>query len=216
MFQIGIPTLNRADLLLPSLDKYAQDFKETKIHVIDNGNQEIKSYVESKCYDNIIVYEQPKNLGVAGSWNYLCKLIFEVEEFALIINDDVYLGYDYNHVCEVLNTFRNRKILCQSHHNFSVFLINKPMYEFVGDFDEAFYPAYYEDSDYLYRMKLLDTRQEVRSELNPKDALMSQTYEKAPEFVNDSMKLNRQQYINKWGDMPLLERYITPFNKYTL
>ena len=42
-FAIGIPTLNRADLLQASLDKYAIDFSDVEIFVIDNGNQELYS-----------------------------------------------------------------------------------------------------------------------------------------------------------------------------
>ena len=41
VFAIGIPTLNRADLLNPVLKKYAADFPDTKIYVVDNGNQDI-------------------------------------------------------------------------------------------------------------------------------------------------------------------------------
>ena len=39
-FAIGIPTYNRADLLLPALMFYAHDYPNTKILVIDNGNQD--------------------------------------------------------------------------------------------------------------------------------------------------------------------------------
>ena len=90
--------------------------------------------------------------------------------------------------------------------------MNKDIFNNVGEFDEKFYPAYYEDSDYIYRLKLLGLRQDVDTRLNPKDARVSQTYEKCPEYVNDAMRYNRQRYIDKWGDIPLLEKFITPFN----
>ncbi len=38
-FAIGIPTLNRWDLLMPTLHLYVADFPHTKIYVVDNGNQ---------------------------------------------------------------------------------------------------------------------------------------------------------------------------------
>jgi GT2 family glycosyltransferase len=208
-FAIGIPTLNRADLLIPSVLKYIEDFKDVEIHIIDNGNQDLKKLEE---YQNVYVHTQLKNLGVAGSWNLLCDLIFEKNEWVLLLNDDVYLGCNTKTIEEVIddnNTFG----LIQSNLNFSVLLLQKDFYNFVGNFDESFYPAYYEDSDYLYRMKLLGFFQGVNTKLNPKDARVSQTYEKAPEFVNDSMKYNRQKYIDKWGDIPLLEKFITPYGK---
>jgi GT2 family glycosyltransferase len=83
----------------------------------------------------------------------------------------------------------------------------------VGDFDEIFYPAYYEDSDYLYRMKIKGKRQEVEEKLNPEVIRISMTQEKSPEFVNASMQANRLRYIEKWGNSPLLETFLTPYNK---
>ena len=220
-FAIGIPTLNRADLLVPSVLKYIEDFKDVEIHIIDNGNQDLKKLEE---YKNVYVHTQLKNLGVAGSWNLLCDLIYKNHEWALLLNDDVYLGYGIDKVVEVINTIGYKMLdgtvtsrgqaLIQSHLNFSVILIGYKFYDCVGRFDDEFYPAYYEDSDYLYRMKLIGLRQVVDAKLNPKDARVSQTYEKAPEFVNDSMKYNRQKYIDKWGDIPLLEKFKTPYGKY--
>jgi hypothetical protein len=39
------------------------------------------------------------------------------------------------------------------------------------------------------------------------------TQEKDPELVNESMRVNRERYIEKWGNSPLLETYLTPYNK---
>jgi GT2 family glycosyltransferase len=150
-FAIGIPTYNRMDLLLPSVIKYiTTDFPEVNIHIIDNGNQHIK-FLETM--PNIKVYEEKENIGVAASWNKLCKKIYEKHDFALIVNDDVYLGYNTKVVEKAMAECQSG--FSQSNASWSVFLMHKEFYDFVGDFDEIFYPAYYEDSDYLYRMKLL-------------------------------------------------------------
>lgn len=207
-FAIGIPTLNRADLLIPSLIKYVQDFNGIEIHIIDNGDQDLEKYEK---YENIFVHTQYKNIGVAASWNMLCDIIYAKHDWALLLNDDVYLGYGAETINQVIDN-NNTFGLIQSHLNFSVILLQKGFFEFVGRFDEKFYPAYYEDSDYLYRMKLLGVFQGVDAKLNPKDARVSQTYEKSPEFVNDAMKYSRLRYIEKWGNIPLLETYKTPYN----
>jgi GT2 family glycosyltransferase len=133
-FAIGIPTLNRADLLIPSLIKYVQDFNGVEIHIIDNGDQDLEKYEK---YDNIFVHTQHKNIGVAASWNMLCDIIYAKHEWALLLNDDVYLGYyadTINQVIDDNNTFG----LIQSHLNFSVILLQKEFFEFVGRFDENF------------------------------------------------------------------------------
>ena len=210
-FAIGIPTLNRGvDLLLPSLIKYAtDDFKDIDIHVVDNGKQNL-SFV-SDLTPSIHIYEQQHNLGVAGSWNMLCKKIFESHSHALILNDDVYLGYGTERVLDVISKYPYS--LVQSHISWSVFIISKHMYDYIGEFDESFYPAYYEDSDYIYRMKLKGLRQEVESDLNPEIVRISMTRELSPDFVDESMRINRERYIAKWGNSPLLETFLTPYNK---
>ncbi len=205
MFSIGIPTLNRADLLIPSLEKYVKDFDGTDIYIIDNGNQNINF-----VHDSVHIDVQKNNLGVAASWNKLCKEIFKTHDWALLVNDDVYLGYGKTRVH--MSMEMSEAGLVQSAHNWSVILINKDLYEYVGDFDEMFYPAYFEDSDYMYRMKLLGLQHEVNLLLDPWDVKVSQTYEKSPELVNLSMKFNRQRYIDKWGGSPLLEQFNSPFN----
>ena len=204
-FGIGIPTYNRWDLLQPSLNKYIIDFSGYDIHIVDNGNQHIPL---SKDYH---VHSFTRNLGVASSWNYLCDVIFETNDYAVIVNDDVYLGYNE----DVINTAINNDFtgIIQSCNSWSIFIISKALYNYIGKFDEVFYPAYYEDSDYLYRLKLAGLRQTVDSTLNPSIVRISQTYEKDPDMVNASMKVNRLRYERKWGGMPLLETYNTPYNK---
>jgi len=208
-FAIGIPTLNRADLLLPTLAKYVtEDFKDIEIHIIDNGKQDL-SFLN--VFPNVYLYEQEHNIGVAASWNKLCKIIFEKHNHALIINDDVYLGYNTDTINSVIEKYEYS--LVQSYVSWSVILMSKYMYDYIGDFDETFYPAYYEDSDYLYRMKLKGIRQDVEAELNPQTVRISMTQERDPELVNASMEANRLRYIEKWGNSPLLETFLTPYNK---
>jgi GT2 family glycosyltransferase len=127
------------------------------------------------------------------------------------LNDDVYLGYDTQRVNDVISKYPYS--LVQSHVSWSVILISKYMYDYIGAFDETFYPAYYEDSDYLYRMKLKGIIQDVDESLNPQIIRISMTHERDPELVNESMRVNRERYIEKWGNSPLLETYLTPYNK---
>ena len=208
-FAIGIPTLNRYDLLKTSLEKYLKDFPDTQIFIIDNGRQDIKKDFLSK---NLIVIEAPENVGVASSWNILCFTIFSLGyDNALILNDDIYLGYGIEVVNKAIENMQSG--LVQSQHSFSVFILNYQLWYKVGIFDEIFYPAYYEDSDYLYRMKLLGIIQDLDYSLNPSVLAISSTREKAPELVDQAMQANRLRYMEKWGGSPLLETYLNPYNK---
>lgn len=203
-FAIGIPTLNRYDLLKPTLDKYAKDFADIDIFIIDNGNQGIE------LTDNTHLYVPEKNLGVAASWNALCSEIFLSSSNALILNDDIYLGHTTNDILKLISEMRSG--FMQSHVSWSAFIISKDLYTHIGEFDEQFYPAYYEDSDYIYRMKLEGIKHDVREELNPQQYIISGTYEKDHELVNNAMQVNRERYAAKWGGSPLLETFYCPYN----
>jgi GT2 family glycosyltransferase len=205
-FAIGIPTLNRYDLLIPTLEKYLVDFPDTKIYVINNGIQHIKL-----SHENLQVIFPDKNLGVAASWNLLCDKIFENHTHALILNDDIYLGYGKNVVQEAIETAPD--LLITSYCSWSMFIMPKLIFDYVGRFDEEFYPAYYEDSDYMYRMKLKFMIHLPVEALNPEVFRISMTQERDPKLVNESMQVNRERYIEKWGGLPLLEKYRTPFNQ---
>ena len=198
-FAIGIPTLNRYDLLLPSLLLYTKDFPEVKIYVLDNGNQNITKRFNTE----VIVAE---NLSVAASWNYLCVEIFKQHENALILNDDIYLGRKTADIEDLLSKKKHKGALIKATPDWCAFLLPKKIYETVGAFDERFTPAYYEDKDYEYRMKLKKIPVVKTPTLNPYVYRSSQTLEKLPSIIDGSI-LNKQRYINKWGGEPNNEKF---------
>ena len=81
----------------------------------------------------------------------------------------------------------------------------------VGPFDEDFYPAYFEDNDYEYRIKL-DEHCEVQidSILNPTTYRNSMTIQKDP-TLNKDFQTNQDRYVRKWGGKPSFEWYKKPF-----
>ena len=90
--------------------------------------------------------------------------------------------------------------------------MTKKTWREVGEFDTIFYPAYYEDKSYEYRMKLngyLPIRSVI---LNPFIYQSSKTLEKMPSLQESSIK-NKTIYIKMWGGEPHQEKYKTPFNK---
>ena len=154
-FEIGIPTLNRYDLLRPSLERYKVDFPDVPRHIIDNGNQSIPDAIT-----------MPNNLGVAASWNLICDITFENSDYAVILNDDIYLGYGTDTILKAIESCGSDEVFLRSENSWSMFIISKAMFSRIGRFDEDFYPAYYEDSDYIYRMNLAGITQTIDKSLN--------------------------------------------------
>src|SRR5271156_6068875 len=172
LFAIGIPTINRADLLNPALEKYVEDFPNTRIMIFDNGDQPIVNLQNPdvaivRKYD--IEKKKSENIGVAASWNVLCSSIFASGiSFAWIMNDDIYSGRKEHEIREYLEQEQEADFdFITPLGNWSNFIISRDCYRVTGPFDEGFYPAYFEDNDYRYRMKLLRARYTAVTLLNP-------------------------------------------------
>lgn len=203
---ILIPTINRKDLLVEALDWYLANLK-TQIIVLDNGKQGIAS-----GSSNLKVFESEKNKGVAGSWNWLIKKGYELGfTNYLILNDDIVLKRGEGEINQIIekwgeNTFHRPRAF----YNWSAFLINKTIFDKVGDFDEAFVKCFFEDNDYEYRMKLAGVTIRFEDALNADVYRNSQTIEKNP-LLGDYVA-NKEYYIKKWGGIPTEETYKTAFN----
>lgn len=213
-FAIGIPTINRWDLLESSLDRYVfGDFRGIKIFIVDNGSQCIVDHVTQHYpADTVSVLLPSENLGVAGSWNELCYRIFKEHDHALILNDDIYLGRTELDILQLLNDPSNTSTgFFKGLMDWCAFIISKDTFAKVGDFDTGFFPAYYEDNDYAYRMELADIKQTASKVLTPSVFNRSMTIKKSPELNNRFMD-NRLRYQRKWAGLPGSEVFETPFN----
>ena len=216
-FAIGIPTLNRADLLVPALLYYKNDFPNTEIFIVDNGKQnlnEICLLAGITKLSNAQVVEPDTNLGVAGSWNLLCEKIFQNYGHAIILNDDVYWGRKEWEV-EMFIKGNTDKHLITTPLDWCNFILPKKTFEEVGGFDEEFFPAYFEDNCFAYRMKLQGKSLYKVPFMLPQVHRASQTMEKGGvemQYVKDGFRNKKKRYVEKWGGEPGNERFKKPFN----
>jgi GT2 family glycosyltransferase len=203
---IGIPTINRADLLNEALANYFEDFKDTEIVICDNGKQEIITRER-----NFVLYKPEQNLGVSGSWNMIMDYADKVNgTHVLILNDDIYLGKSQEEINTIIRLWKPEFICTEL--NWCSFILSVEAYKKVGKFDENFFPAYFEDNDYFRRMQLAGVTIIVNPMLNPVVYRNSMTIQKTPE-LNNGFEKNRQYYISKWGGQPTQETFSTPFNQ---
>jgi GT2 family glycosyltransferase len=203
---IGIPTINRADLLNEALANYFEDFKDTEIVICDNGKQDIITRER-----NFVLYRPEQNLGVSGSWNMIMDYADKVNgTHVLILNDDIYLGKSQEEISTIIRLWKPEFICTEL--NWCSFILSVEAYKKVGKFDENFFPAYFEDNDYFRRMQLSGVTIIVNPMLNPVVYRNSMTIQKTPE-LNNGFEKNRQYYISKWGGQPTQETFSTPFNQ---
>ena len=204
---VAIPTLNRADLLNEALESYFEDFKDTEIFIVDNGNQQIITREEK-----FAIYRPESNLNVSGSWNVILDYADKINAtHVLMLNDDVVLGRT-EHEIKMLIKNNPEVPFINSLMNWCSFILTIDGYKEIGGFDESYFPNYFNDNDYCYRMRLLGLERLNTSFLNPVIYRNSMTIAKDPSLNNRFMEY-RQNYINKWGGLPMEEKYLTEFNK---
>jgi hypothetical protein len=107
--------------------------------------------------------EPMNNLGVAGSWNHGCRLAFaQGADFVTLCSASMRFGATPTQVggldlCRVADVAVDQKQWpwgFESMHGWHLFTLGRKTWETVGEFDEAFFPAYFEDNDYIWRMRV--------------------------------------------------------------
>jgi GT2 family glycosyltransferase len=109
-----------------------------------------------------------------------------------------------------------RKVPEAEHPNFSCFMINKKFTETVGEFDEGFRPAYFEDNDAHYRIRMAGLKAIVHPYALFYHYGSRTTNEASPDgkptVSSIQFEHNRELYVEKWGGRPGEEKFKIPFN----
>jgi len=205
-----IPTLNNYKGLIDMIQSAEKgDVKFDRFIIMDNGGY--FSYYDPK----VTVIRPGKNLGCAGSWNWFIQ---NVPEKRIIMNDDILFGTDSLRMFED-NLVDNWFCYPESNsglNSFSFFYLPNSIISKVGLFDEEFYPAYFEDNDYHYRMQLAGD-----GELHalPCQGLIHKGSQTLKNFTprettehHKNFQKNHIRFLQKWGGEPAHEIFKEPFN----
>jgi GT2 family glycosyltransferase len=185
-----------------------------RIIVLDNGNSLTPDFF--KEFKPIIDFVLPgKNLGIAQGWNWFLR---NVPEKRIILNDDLVFHKDtlekFMEGYSETSITRCGGILLDNAFSFFAipdFIVNK-----VGEFDKNFWPGYFEDNDYVYRMSLLGYGTVVAKDSNADhvgSAHLKVFTSSEMDNHHKNFRANRAYYVQKWGGLPGEEKFITPFNK---
>lgn len=233
---LGVPTLNRYDLLLNLLDSARSGSRRpTSIIVIDNGGSFIPG---PRLNDPLVVDVQlgsgfrieaeiqtpEQNLGVAASWNRLAHAYKAGPDVPgkklLICGDDVTLHVDTIAALEDTMDATDADFVFPDparstmHQMFSCFMVKQSLFDKVGYFDEKFWPAYFEDNDFHMRMKRAGATEAIAP--CGYDHVNSGTMKKfSPEETEQHharFRACRDYYVSKWGGLPGFEAFAEPFN----
>lgn len=152
---VGIPVLNRADLLEESIRCVDMD---AHIYVVNNNvvdvefNEQLHRLQENYRFE---LHEPRHNLGVAASWNRIIRTGMGLGyENIYIGSNDTYLRPGTLEYVEGLDLDAFPDLAMVGIHCFHAFMIPTSTIAKVGWFDENFYPGYLEDVDYVKRIGL--------------------------------------------------------------
>lgn len=142
-----VPTLTRHDLLVRMLGTV--DGRVDHLVVIDNSGRGVDlpdgPWVES----TLLV--MPSNLGVAASWNLAIKTAHR-DPFVMVCSDD--MTWPEGAMDRLAGmSGEDRLVVSQTWPHWCAFTIGMGVVAKVGLFDEGYYPAYFEDTDYERRLQ---------------------------------------------------------------
>lgn len=194
-----------------------------------NGFAELINCFQGEDVRFIVEPNWKNNIGVSKSWNkFIDKALDYNYNMLIVANDDVTFTLDsfYALVRAWLDRPDDVMLVSGVGHDISEGYHDSPNYSFfaidprqnitdVGYFDENFTPAYFEDNDHHYRVRLAEKRAVCYSgaRIEHKGSQTQNHDPKKPVVTSEMFEKNRAYYIDKWGGPPGEEKFTTPFNK---
>jgi GT2 family glycosyltransferase len=204
--KLGIPTLQCYDLLLLLIESAQAGTESPSEYVIvDNGGGLLDSGAPLPSNARVIV--PGRNLGVAASWNLL--LDDAGDEPIVISNDDVKLGRRTFE--EMRYGLTTNLMVCSG---WALFAQAPEITRQVGYYDENFWPAYYEDSDYEVRLARAGIERvwPVTEPVDHAGCWTTTTRLGNPEWLWRGVQNCQGYFMRKWGALPGGVLYDEPFN----
>jgi len=221
---IGTLTHNCCFYTQQMLGSFRSKYKHNFI-IVDNGSSDdtLKVLDDLSHFPNQIHIRNRQNRGVAAGWNQILRrALYDPEcRFIYLINNDLILNESS---CDTLLEFlkahpeyiavssieANRVqvrpgVVNDKALSFVAVMLTRKCVEVVGYFDEQFFPAYFEDNDYMER---------IRREAWPKGLktcvvhdsqvvhVGSRTINEGGVFLGPAFQENRERFRQKWGFVP--------------
>ena len=215
---LGIPVLNRADLLLRCIRSI--DYPVGNIVIINNGTDPGVAQAIEQLFgelDNLDIIKPSYNLGVATSWNLIIREYCEHSYWLLVGNDIQFSRGDLGKMDRFIQEHPEYATI-PANWGHSLFAVTRDGLKGVGYFDENIWPAYSEDQDWMYRLKLAGLPwgdcPDIHAVHGEPPLWGSSTVWSDP-VLNKRCAItqqnNHEYYAQKWGGAPGEEKFTTPF-----
>ena len=203
-------------VILPDMAEYCLENYEldpSLMLIVDNTPDSYCRKFEARGFQ---ISYHPHNLGLAASWNRGVKRL-EAGELLWIITQSMIFPHGYQVLVDAAQKASRWGVM--SYHNWHLMGITKEAFDLLGAFDENYYPAYYEESDWMRRKDVYNATHDGEV-FQPTVHIYcgcqgnNITYRRgvvnvAPWDPNFSGKL---YYMAKWGGDGGQERFVIPFD----
>lgn len=201
------------------------------VPVLNNfkGFTELMHSVNDIIYP-VIINNWEHNNGVSKAWNDGFIMAAEAGcSHIMIANDDIlFEGVEPlrkladamdSHSIDLLTPTNTREghkpdgeVSFGENPDFAAFMVRPDFMELYGRFDENFFPAYFEDNDMAYRIKLGGGRYANHLGVGfLHRGSVTQNSQEGGVVPGHVFEKNRSYYYSKWGGLPMQEQYTTPF-----
>lgn len=164
--------------------------------------------------NTLVIDNTLHNIGVAASWNKGIERMKERNaDWLIILSATMRFGKEGGmDLIRQLETTELRVAEPEMGHMWHLMSLHREVIERVGTFDENFYPAYYEDSDYAQRIRYEFDHTFKWAKIFIDVASMGNAHGITHGKVRMDITPNQNYYIRKWGGMPGQQTYFHPFN----
>lgn len=190
------------------IDTMAEEVRQ-RVLVIDNSGRNLVLPPTGKKI------EAGLNLGVARSWNLGIEWLEETgADLLFLLSSSVRFrteGLDLWRVSEQADDWGVNTQL-----GWHCVGLTRKTFDAVGTFDEHFYPGYFEDTDFLYRMGLAGLPSPRENDRSMPHAHIQAVCADAMSVKTGAVKVDfaylQEYYVRKWGGIQGFERFKTPFD----
>lgn len=196
-FLVIVPTMSEEvlDKCIESIDpKYHQS-----LYVVDNTPDGF-----AQKY-GVPFEHHPENIGISRSWNIGAHAVVENDwDYVVIMSGTIVFEKGMNDLVAQMEANANPYGL-ETQHGWHLICFKPKVFKQIGYFDENFYPAYYEDSDYIRRMELAGIHNPMsKTQRLPKVEIAAGYQGDAHAIKKAGLKVNMgamtQYFKDKWGD----------------
>ena len=219
---IGVPVLVGGHKLFEHFQTIDVPLK--RYYIVDNSmgrDSEVEDAIDAICdykpdhIQEVVVVQNNLNAGYPGSVNQIIRDNTDCKHW-------IVCGYDWHPVPDQWKRVLNKAASVP----FGAFLGDTPtdcmcgflwtpqLLAKVGYLDENFFPGYFEDNDYRYR--IIQSGASVDTIPLQANHDRSSTLNSSAEFQKKNQytfQKNYKYYVEKWGGSPTQEKYDRPFGK---